>query len=140
MSILPPKSSDDLFLVIDSILSVFCLSPLSEIMIYNIYNTFLSQNLDLTTKNSSLTPIFSQLVVSLTSNNSTSQNIGGRMHGPSLDLKFWGDSPPSPPKSPSMGEEAAIHASRSFVTDMIDDEIFAMLDFATAFIFIPCGQ
>src|SRR6218665_1800341 len=96
MSILPPKSSDDLFLVIDSILSVFCLSPLSEIMIYNIYNTFLSPNLDLTTKNSSLTPIFSQLVVSLTSNNSTSQNIGGRMHGPSLDLKFWGTVPPVP--------------------------------------------
>ena len=31
------------------------------------------------------------------------------------------------------GGEAAIHASRSSVTDMTDDEIFVKLDFANAF-------
>src|SRR6218665_1409462 len=34
--------------------------------------------------------------------NTTSQNIGGRMHGPSLHLKFWEDRPLCPHKSPPM--------------------------------------
>jgi len=38
---------------------------------------FLTKNLDLKTKNSSLTPCFTQFVLCLTSDNNTSQNIGG---------------------------------------------------------------
>jgi len=50
-----------------------------------------------------LTPFISQFVLYLTSHNSTSQNIGGRMHGPSPPPQvFWGTVPQSPPKSPPM--------------------------------------
>jgi len=39
---------------------------------------------------------------SRTSDNTTSQNIGGRMHGPSPHLKLWGDRPPVPPRFPPL--------------------------------------
>ena len=40
---------------------------------------------------------FSLFILSRTSDNTASQNIGGGpMHGPSPHLKFWGDRPPSP--------------------------------------------
>src|SRR6218665_789767 len=58
--------------------------------------TFLTKNLDFRTNNSSFTPLFTQFVVCLTSNNSTSQNIGGRMHGPTPHLKFGGVPPLHP--------------------------------------------
>src|SRR6218665_146191 len=43
-----------------------------------------------------LDTFLTQFVVSLISNNSTSQNIGGRMHGPSRHLKFGGTVLPAP--------------------------------------------
>jgi len=44
---------------------------------------------------------FTLFVLSRASDNATSQNIGGRMHGPSPTSKFGGPSP-SPPRSPPM--------------------------------------
>src|SRR6218665_1226443 len=44
-------------------------------------------------------------ILSRASDNTTSINIGGAMQGPSgpvPHLKFWGDRPPSPPRSPPM--------------------------------------
>ena len=64
---------------------------------YN-YDHFLDQKPLFQIKNFLLEASFCQFVLYLTSNNSTSRNIGGRMHGPSLHLKFWG--PSCPPKSP----------------------------------------
>src|SRR6218665_3366233 len=61
---------------------LFCLSLLSEILIYNImHNPFLDQKPRFHNKQFLLDTFLSQLVVCLTSNNQTSQNIGGgRMH------------------------------------------------------------
>ena len=44
---------------------------------------------------------FIQFVLCKALNNTTSRNIGGRMHGLS-PLQILGDRPPSPPKSPPM--------------------------------------
>ena len=41
-------------------------------------------------------------VLSRASNNTTSQNIGGRMHGPYPHLNFFGGRPPVPFRSPPM--------------------------------------
>jgi len=88
-----------------SILSVFYLSPLSEILYITYLTLFLTKNLYFRTQHSSFRPFFSQFVLCLTSNNSTSQNIwGGRMHGPSPTSNFEGLSHPVPPKSPPMSE------------------------------------
>src|SRR6218665_113455 len=51
-------------------------------------------------KYSSLTPFLSQFVLCLTFYNSTSQNVGGRMHGPSPPQFVWGTVAQSSPKSP----------------------------------------
>src|SRR6218665_1358061 len=45
---------------------------------------------------------FTQFVLSHTSDNSTSPNIGGRIHGQSPTTNFGGNRPPVPPKSPPM--------------------------------------
>ena len=45
---------------------------------------------------------FTMFVLSRASDNTTSLNIGGPMHGPSPHLKFWGDRPPVPPRSPPL--------------------------------------
>jgi len=49
-----------------------------------------------------MTPFLSQFVLSLTSHNSTSQNIRGTDAWAVPHLKFWGSVPQSPPKSPPM--------------------------------------
>src|SRR6218665_989752 len=82
--ILPPKISDDIFLVSDSILSVFCLSLQSEILYITCMTSF--------------SPFLGQFVLSLTSHrpNTTSQKYSmGRMHGlcPTSNLE---DYPPIP--------------------------------------------
>src|SRR6218665_2227865 len=55
-------------------------------------------------KNSLIKPFFTLLILSHTSNNTTSLNIWGPIHGPSPHLKFWGTFPPcrSPPLGPSL--------------------------------------
>src|SRR6218665_3388739 len=63
---------------------------------------FLTKNLYFCNPKILLNTFFRQFVLCLTSNNSSSQNIEGRMHGPSLLLKFWGTIPTVPPKSPPM--------------------------------------
>jgi len=58
---------------------------------------FLTKNLNFRQKYPSLTPFFSQFVLCLTSDYSTSQIIGGRMHGPSTPPQFfWRWASPSP--------------------------------------------
>ena len=48
-------------------------------------------------------PFFTLFILSRTSDNTTSQNIGGgRMHGPSPHLKLLGDRLPSPPRFPPL--------------------------------------
>ena len=73
-----------LFLVIDSILSVFCLSLLSHIWyittymtMWPLYDPFLGQKPLFQNKQFLLETFFSQFVLCLTSNNNTSRNIGG---------------------------------------------------------------
>jgi len=48
------------------------------------------------------TIFFTLFVLSRASDNTTSLNIGRPMHGPSPHLKFWGDRPPQPPRSPPL--------------------------------------
>src|SRR6218665_2308861 len=63
---------------------------------------FLTKDLNFRQKYSSLTPFPSQFERCLASHNSTSQNIGGRMHALAVPhFKFGGPSP-IPPKSPPM--------------------------------------
>ena len=92
--ILTPKISHDLLLVIDRLLSIFCLSLLSKISyiphIYHINLYF--------TKNIPSSHILKRFLLSSTSHNTTSPNIWGRMHGPSPP-QISGDRPPSPPLS-----------------------------------------
>jgi len=94
-SIFAAKISDDLFLVIDQLFRIF---PL----FYLIYRIFRPTLLDivhnpfLTRK----TPLFTLFLLSRTSDNTTSQNIGGRMHRPSPTSNFGG--PPSPPRFPPL--------------------------------------
>src|SRR6218665_4135523 len=47
-----------------------------------------------------MTPVFTQFILSHASDNTTSQNIGGWMHGPSFPPQILGET--VPPKSPSM--------------------------------------
>jgi len=64
---------------------------------YNIYDPFSLQKTSISQKMfSSFTPCFSQLVLCLTSNNSTSQNIGGTDAWAVPHLKFEGTFPQSP--------------------------------------------
>src|SRR6218665_3327375 len=86
-----------LFLVIDLVLWIFpFFSHIFRIftMLNVVYDHFLTRK----------TPFFTLFILSRTSDNTTSQNIGGGpMHGPSPHLKFWGDRPPqSPPRSPPL--------------------------------------
>src|SRR6218665_1664584 len=103
-------------LVIDRILTVFCLSLLlslrlyckSHKLLYDVYDPFLAEKPLFQNKtflhDTVLTPLFTQFILCNASDNirPTSLNIGGRMCGPRPHLKFWGDRPPVSPKSPSM--------------------------------------
>src|SRR6218665_2156629 len=48
------------------------------------------------------TQFFTLFMLSRTSDNTTSQNIGGPMHGRSPTSNFGGPSPPVPPRSPPL--------------------------------------
>src|SRR6218665_340494 len=66
-----------------------------------VYDPFLKRTTTTSEKNSCMTP-FLLSVLSRASDNTACQNIGGRMHGPSPHLKFWGTVPPVPPRSPPL--------------------------------------
>src|SRR6218665_2477310 len=92
MSILRVKISDDLFLVIDLVLWIFpFFSHIFRIftMLNVVYDHFLTRK----------TPFSTLFILSRTSDNTTSQNIGGdQCMGRLPHLKFWGTIPPrSPP-------------------------------------------
>src|SRR6218665_2827667 len=86
ISIFAAKKSDDLFQIFP------CFSQILPIFarLNVVFDSFLTRK----------THFFTLLILSHTSDNTTSLNIGGPMHGPSPHLKFWGDRPPSPPRSP----------------------------------------
>src|SRR6218665_2239706 len=91
ISIFRVKISDDLFLVIDLVLLIFpFFSHIFRIftMLYVVYDHFLTRK----------TPFFTLFILSRTSDNTTSQNIGGTNAWAVPHLKFWGGpSPQSPP-------------------------------------------
>src|SRR6218665_689310 len=83
ISIFRVKISDDIFLVIDLVLShIFRMFMLNVV-----YDHFLTRK----------TQFFTLFMLSRTSANTTSQNIGGTNAWAAPHLKFWGDRPPSPP-------------------------------------------
>jgi len=85
-----------------------CLLPVSTVrnLTCNKYDPFLDQRTSISEKILPWDHFFSQFVLCLTSNNSTSRNIeGGRMHGPSPTSNFVRGRPlSSPTKSPPVHE------------------------------------
>src|SRR6218665_34031 len=83
ISIFRVKISDDLLLVIDLVFRIFPffsqISPLFT-MLNVVYDPFLTRK----------APFFTLFILSHASDNTTSLNIGGPMHGPSPHLKFLG--------------------------------------------------
>ena len=67
-----------------------------------VYDPFLTRKTTISEKNSFVTPFFTLFVLSCASDNTTSQNIGGTDAWAVPHLTFWGDRPPSPPRSPPM--------------------------------------
>src|SRR6218665_1662779 len=100
ISIFRVKISDDLFLVIDLVLShIFRMFTMLNV----VYDHFLTRK----------TQFFTLFMLSRTSDNTTSQNIGGDqcMGGPP-HLKFWGDRPPqSPPRSSPLEDTMSLYYS-----------------------------
>src|SRR6218665_2469757 len=95
MSVFRVKISDDLFLVIDLVLRIFpFFSHISRMftMLNVVYDHFLTRK----------PPFFTLFILSRTSDNTASQNIGGTNAWAVPHLKFWGDRPPVPPRSPPL--------------------------------------
>src|SRR6218665_3402375 len=95
ISIFTPKISYDLFLVIDQILRFFT-------VLNHVYNLFFTRKTTISEKNSLIRPFFTLFLLTRASDNTTFLNIGGPMHGPTPTSNFWGDRPPSPPRSPPL--------------------------------------
>src|SRR6218665_82910 len=87
ISIFRVKISDDLFLVIDLVLRIFPFIFRMFTMLNVVYDHFLTRK----------PPFFTLFILSRTSDNTTSQNIGGTNAWAVPHLKFGGDRPPSPP-------------------------------------------
>src|SRR6218665_1061204 len=90
ISIFRVKISEDLFLVIDLVLRIFpFFSYIFRMftMLNVVYDHFLTRK----------PPFFTLFILSRTSDNTTSQNIGGINAWAVPYLKFLGDRPPSPP-------------------------------------------
>src|SRR6218665_3809815 len=85
------KMSDDFFLVIDLVLRIFSFFS-------HIFRMFTMLNVVYDHFHTRKTQFFTLFMLSCTSDNTTSQNIGGDqcMGGPPTS-NFWGDRPPSPP-------------------------------------------
>src|SRR6218665_1220750 len=77
MSIFTPKNSDDLFLVIDRIFSVFTVGNLIYIYIIYIYGPFLTRKTSVSEKKFLDDTCFTHFVLSHASASTASQNIGG---------------------------------------------------------------
>src|SRR6218665_3449012 len=98
MSIFRVKISDDVFLVMELVLWIFpFFSHIFRIftMLNVVYDHFLTRK----------TPFFTLFILSRTSDNTTSQNIGGGpMHGPPPPPQILGGTAPpqSPPRSPPL--------------------------------------
>src|SRR6218665_1630630 len=82
MSIFTPKNSDDLFLVIDRIFSVFTVGNLIYIYIIYIYGPFLTRKTSVSEKKFLDDTCFTHFVLSHASASTASRIIGGRIHGP----------------------------------------------------------
>src|SRR6218665_1538682 len=83
------------FLVIDLVLRIFpFFSQIFRMftMLIVVYDHFLTRK----------PPFFTLFILSRTSDNTASQNIGGTNAWAVPHLKFWGDRPPSPPRSPPL--------------------------------------
>ena len=97
ISISTPKISDDLFLVIDHVFRIFPIF-FQIFPIFTVWNVIYEWPFPHEKKS-----LFQKIIPSwhlflLCSYNTTSQNIGGWMHGPSPHLKFfWGTVPPVTP-------------------------------------------
>src|SRR6218665_414958 len=96
ISIFRVKISDDLFLVIDLVLQIFpFFSDIFRMftVLNVVYDHFLTRK----------TQFFTLFMLSRISDNTTSQNIVGPMHGRSPPPKILGGpSPPVPPRSPPL--------------------------------------
>src|SRR6218665_1506821 len=84
-----------LFLVIDLVFQIFC-----NKMSYR--DPFYTGKTTLSEKNSLIRQFFTLFILSHTSDNTTSLNIGGTNAWAVPHLKFWGDRPLSPPRSPPL--------------------------------------
>src|SRR6218665_31163 len=98
-SILTAKISDDHFLVIVHDFRIF---PIFHIFAACnvVYDPFFTRKTPISKNNSFTTPFFNSVRAFARIRQTlayTSQNIGGRMHGPSPHLKFWGTVLPSSP-------------------------------------------
>src|SRR6218665_2551341 len=94
-SIFTAKISDDLFLVIDHNFRIF---PIFHIFVACnvVFYSFFTRKTPISENNSFTTPFLLCSCFRTHPTNTTSQNMGGRMHGPSPHLKFWGTVPPIP--------------------------------------------
>src|SRR6218665_2448938 len=88
-----------LFLVIDQVfqISTFFFKILRIFTLLNVvYDPFFTRKSTISEKNALTTTFFTLFVLSRASDNTTSQNIRGWIHGPASHLKFGGPSPESP--------------------------------------------
>src|SRR6218665_2904766 len=73
-------------------------------MSYNVHDPFLTRK----------TPFFTLFILSRTSDNITSQNIGGDDAWAVLPPKILGDRPPSPPRFPPLQEKHPFYSFHTF--------------------------
>jgi len=95
---------------------LLCFLPLFWHLIYNLTYMvlFFTKNLYFRSKNSFMTPFFTQFVLSHASDNTTSRNIGGTGAWAVPTTNFGGDRPPkSPPMHPSALAYIQLHARPS---------------------------
>src|SRR6218665_1005102 len=99
---------------------------------------FFTKNLYFRIKNFFMTPFFTQLVLSHASDNTTSRNIGGTdawSVGTVPHLKFWGDRPPVPPKSPPMHSSALLLRSTfRWPSDLWTSDLHELSDSCTTYL------
>src|SRR6218665_3621695 len=98
ISIFRPKISDDLFLVIDQVFQILHFFTLLNV----VHDLFFTRKTTISEKNFLITPFFTLFVLSRASDNITSLNIGETNAWAVPHLKFWGDRPPSPSRSPPL--------------------------------------
>src|SRR6218665_3238686 len=98
ISILRPKISDDFFLVIDQVFQILRLFTVLNV----VYDPFFTRKTTISKKNSLIRPFFHSVRTFARIRQHYFSKYWGPMHGPSPHLKFWGDRPPVPPRSPPL--------------------------------------